>query len=46
LSTQVPDRECDFRVPNRDGLLHEIDTYCAYISDSGVRQIARLSPNV
>lgn len=27
LPTQVPDRECDFRIPDRDGLFHEIDAW-------------------
>lgn len=27
LSAQIPDRECDFCITNRNGLLHEIDAY-------------------
>lgn len=26
LTTQIPDREGNFRVPDRDGLLHEVHT--------------------
>jgi hypothetical protein len=29
LATQIPDRERDFCVPDRNGLLHEVDT-CRY----------------
>lgn len=27
LTTQIPDGESDFRIPDRNGLFHEVDTY-------------------